>query len=249
MEKAQTSNSQIALQRERSRKRGDLMVCFAALGVVIVLAVIAFAVMIRSSEQAGRESRFKYCQEQIEKAIAAKNKDIHLYDSARTDELLQRLAAASGIEEVRLEMTDVTDEGMRPLAAVKGLRSLQIECGRVSDKGMEHLSVSGTLERLTLCNTRVGDDGLSSLKSLATLRSLNVQLSKYCQPTFTKRAVAILKEFSGLKELKIYAQCISDSDIQELRRSLPGCAVNASIQDTDAKKMTEKKDSSERSEL
>jgi hypothetical protein len=220
-------NNEDASERKARGMFRRLVLLLLAFGSAVALAIAAFSLLLTSMERQQRDDRFKYCQQELEKRIAEKSKYIYLYDSAKTDTLLERLVAVPGIEVVKLDMTDVTDEGMKSLAAIKGLKSLTVYGGgRVGDQGMSHLSAAASLERLQLINTRVTDQGLSSLGKLANLRSLEVHTSKSIATGLTNAAIPILKEFSGLKELRISGDWVSETDVEGLKKALPNCEVN-----------------------
>ncbi len=126
----------------RASQRNDVAFALMATGGFVVFVVVAAFVVAILSFPAEHDAEIRRNQEkdiarQIAEIKAGRAKSIYLYCSEGTDDLLARLVDVPGIEEVRLDLTDVTDDGMKSLAKLKNLKSLTVSGGRVSQAGLK----------------------------------------------------------------------------------------------------------------
>jgi flagellar biosynthesis/type III secretory pathway M-ring protein FliF/YscJ len=121
----------------RGSQQNDVAFALLATAAFVVFVVVAGVVAVVVPFPAEHDAEIKRYQEeeiarQIAEVKAGRANFIYLYCSEGTDGLLEQLVNVPGIEDVRLDLTDVTDDGMKSLAKLKNLRSLSVCGGRAS---------------------------------------------------------------------------------------------------------------------
>jgi hypothetical protein len=86
---------------------------------------------------------------------------------------------------------------------------------------------------LSLEYTAVGDAGFAKLAGLAGLTELRLD-----RTNITDASVNILTGLTNLKYLDIYHTLISEQGFQLLKKALPGCRINWSLDSTRRERRT-----------
>ncbi len=209
-----------------------------ALGLTALVAAALIAALLwevkRKEDQTGPRASQAAFDLQVANVRAGKTKTIRLYSTVGTDNLLKQLKDVSGLEGLKLELTDVSDRGMGSVAALKGLRSLTIYGGppSISDSGLARLKPLSKLETLKLINTQVTDEGLAVLKDFPRLRKLTLFHEKWRSATFTSAGLVHLEGLKNLEVLVLAGGWAVKDDIRRMRHALPNCAVG--VRDDDS---------------
>src|SRR5262249_6100357 len=149
------------------------------------------------------------------------------------DPVLQRLATAPGLTELRLHQTKLPgaalapftklkyldlshnrffdDRGIRHIGRMTALDKLYLTGTSVTDDGLRNLSGLAELTDLALDGTGVSDAGLAHLAGLTKLRRLNLLGS-----TVTDAGLAHLERMTGLEELTLYRTKVSNAGLARL---------------------------------
>ena len=89
------------------------------------------------------------------------------------------------------------------------------------------------LEALRLEYTTVGDAGFAKLAGLTALSELQLDHTEVSDAT-----VKVLAGFSGLKYVDAYHTLISQEGYESLKKSLPACKINWSLDATKRERRT-----------
>ena len=157
---------------------------------------------------------------------------------------LQHLTAFTGLRKLSISGMGVGDSGLSYIGRLTSLRSLALEREDVSDAGLDQLTKLHRLESLFLRSRRISDDGLKSIARLRNLRMLRINES-----SITGEGLAYLRDLPNLeyislnqspvnvtslkkaqtlprlRELELKLSGVSNDDVVELRRALPGCKI------------------------
>ena len=122
----------------------------------------------------------------------------HASDMSIGDAFLERLANASGLEDLALGDTHITHRGIASLGGLKSLeymsiadrdlgdaalealpplpalKRLALNGWNITDAGLAHLARQHSLSMLMLSNTSIGDEGLAHLAKLESLTTLHI---------------------------------------------------------------------------
>lgn len=163
--------------------------------------------------------------------------------TVKTDEMLEYLANVPNVQSVVLNDTNVTDDGLRHLSKVPGVELLSIGIGRgVTDAGIEHLAAMKDLKDLALVGTRVTDSGIEKLDKIGGIERLclssvsdtglshldklpKLRRLELINADITHVGVEYLKGMHRLKSLSLVRCNISDTNVRDLKRGLPGCRI------------------------
>lgn len=129
-----------------------------------------------------------------------------------TDEVLERLSHASGIQELRLGNSKaVSDDGVRHLARLSRLRHLDLSMTAVTDRGLEVLRALPELESVNLSWTRVTDAGIAHLAGCERLREVHL--------TGTATGNGALRTLAGKADLAVLhtGEGLTDSGVRLLQ--------------------------------
>src|SRR5262245_23259080 len=149
------------------------------------------------------------------------------------DGVLEKLAVAPNLEEMRLHQTRLPgdalapftklkyldlshnrffdDRGLQHVRGMRGLTKLYLTGTSITDEGMKNLAGLANLTELALDGTGVSDTGLTYLAGLTQLRSLNLLGS-----TVTDSGLASLEKLSRLEELTLYRTKVSNAGLARL---------------------------------
>jgi len=197
--------------------------------VAITLAGVAFLAHAISEIH---QEPIRRSQEDLNRQLislrAGQTKSVHLYETIRTNALLEQLEGMAEVEELNLELTDVSDAGMESVATLPRLRKLVIHGGRygVSNQGLAILKGKQSLETLELTNTKVTDDGLKVLRELPNLRALTLYYEPLRGERLTDAGLVHLKKLPKLKSLTLTGGWASAKAVADLQATLPHCEVN-----------------------
>jgi len=180
------------------------------------------------SRQQASEERFA---NQID-ALRRGKGSVGLYDMMHVDEKTRRLVATVESEQLPIETLsimggDASNESITQAAAVSGLQELILVDIDADGHGISALAHAPSLERLVMVGTNVDGTGLDALKACSHLRSLTLYQS-WPRPIDEGRRqayMAALRDLKSLEEMQLGGNWLTDSDIQDLRRAMPGVAV------------------------
>jgi len=128
------------------------------------------------------------------------------------------------VEQVDLRYGDsVTDADIATLDGLSGLQWLDLSHTQITDAGVEHLRNLPELQVLDLSATKVTDAGLDNLTDLKGLRWLYLSRTQV-----TDAGVEHLRKLNRLEWLELRVTKVTDAGIDMLKKSLPGCGIDAS---------------------
>ena len=158
---------------------------------------------------------------------SGKQSEVYFYDSRGTDALLQEFADNSAIESLTFELTDLSDAGVTTIAKLPNIKRLTLYGGmpRVGDLGLGYLRGQPSLTTLKLINVDVTDVGLEVLRTLPRVRHLTLYREGFREKLLTNKAVDVLRTLTGLRTLNVAGGWMSQSEINNLRASLPECKI------------------------
>ncbi len=160
-----------------------------------------------------------------------------------TNAILKHLPDLGQVRSLVLNDTDVTDTGLRSLTELTGLETLTVGVGRrVTNAGLVHLVKLKNLKELALVSTRVTDEGMEQVADIGGLRQLcvsnvsdagfqhlrkttNLEHLELMHAEITHVGVQDLQALRRLKFLSLLWCRISDADLDDLKRGLPGCQL------------------------
>jgi len=139
----------------------------------------------------------------------------------RTD--LSALAALDimAVHTLTCEGPAITDASMDGVAALRGILCLELSKTLVTDEGLSKIRRNTALEELKLADTRITDDGLPVLKNLHQLRRIHFEDA----PGVTARSLPLFRELRALQRLHLGNTGIGGTELAQLARDLPACAV------------------------
>ncbi|HQL95251.1 MAG TPA: hypothetical protein PL005_11265, partial [Candidatus Hydrogenedentes bacterium] len=139
----------------------------------------------------------------------------------RTD--LSSLASLDimAVHTLTCEGPDITDVSMDGVAALRGILCLELSRTLVTNDGFGKIRRNTALEELKLVDTRVTDDGLGVLKNLHQLGKIHFEGAA----GVTSRSIPLFRELRALRRLHLGNTGISGTDLAQLARDLPSCAI------------------------
>jgi Leucine-rich repeat (LRR) protein len=160
---------------------------------------------------------------------------------------LERLASARALKHLLLANTPVRDTFLGSLARFPGLQTLDLSAaGRMTPAGLEAIASLQDLRVLRLRRAQLGDEAVAALARLSKLEELDLEgvgltdagikpladlpaLRKLVLAgnRLTDACTATLAEMKGLQTLNLARTQVSAEAVQQLQRSLPGCAITA----------------------
>jgi Leucine-rich repeat (LRR) protein/tRNA A-37 threonylcarbamoyl transferase component Bud32 len=160
---------------------------------------------------------------------------------------LERLASAHALKHLLLANTPVRDTFLGSLARFPGLQTLDLSAaGRMTPAGLEAIASLQDLRVLRLRRAQLGDEAVAALARLSKLEELDLEgvgltdagikpladlpaLRKLVLAgnRLTDACTATLAEMKGLQTLNLARTQVSAEAVQQLQRSLPGCAITA----------------------
>ena len=127
----------------------------------------------------------------------------------------------TGLRDIMLTSRNVTDTSLVQLRGLKELRILHLGETKISDSSLVNLKGLTELRTLDLRGTQVTNSGLVNLTGLTKLQELDLSYTKV-----TDVGLVQLKGLRDLQELNLFrAGEITDAGVAELKKALPGCAI------------------------
>jgi hypothetical protein len=138
--------------------------------------------------------------------------------SAVTDAGAAHLSTLPKLELVHISNSQITDETLRYFSGLPRLERLSLQGNHFTDNGLEYIKDMTHLKELILGLGRneITDDGLRFLSRLTNLERLDLQKSKV-----TDAGLQHLRGLTNLKTLWLSGTAVTNSGLDELRRSLP----------------------------
>ena len=124
---------------------------------------------------------------------------------------IERVKRIPNLQSLSLKDTGITDAGLTHLKGLSNLKKLYLHRSRYYDYRRARFEARG----LTT------DIGLAQLKQLNSLQELRLDGCKQ----ITDAGLVHLKGLRNLKELKVYHTQVTKAGIAELKKALPGCAI------------------------
>ena len=144
---------------------------------------------------------------------------------------LEAIAKLKGLEDLRVELTEVDDQSIAPIGRLAGLRTLWVGGGgKLSDAGLAQLKELSLLTILTLPGNGLTDAALSRLAPLTSLRRFKLRGGR-----FTDDGLAALEPLKRLSALDLSSWEFDDDGC----RLLPGFAPQLVALDLDGTKVTD----------
>jgi hypothetical protein len=149
-------------------------------------------------------------------------------DKAFTGSGLAHLAELSSLEQLTVAGSfGFNDEGMAAVAKIKGLKEFRSwHCGQ-TDEGLKKIRDMPNLKALYLGQRLTykppafpSDESLAVLAEMKPLESLQLDEAR-----FSLEALRKLKRLPALKKLTLGGVDISEADVEQLRKDLPGVDV------------------------
>lgn len=136
------------------------------------------------------------------------------------DEKLDRLALASGLEELELHCFPGSVQPIDVVAKLPRLRRLCL-WGMTPTSGLEPVRGHPSLEELALNHSRLWDEDLEALPTLPRLRSVHL----YRCDSLTSACLDTLRRCTGLRRLTLDSNVFGLTELELLRRDLPDVLV------------------------
>ncbi len=151
-------------------------------------------------------------------------KDLGLGGTPIGDKGLAFLAAQGRLEQLNINSTLVTDAGLKYLMQFENLKYLALGGPiPVTDKGLKQIGSLKKLEFLDLNLSRFTDKALEHIAQLKKLRSLGLANTKV-----TDKGLKHIRGLSKLKELDLSETKVTKQGRDELKKTLPHCAITIS---------------------
>jgi hypothetical protein len=134
--------------------------------------------------------------------------DVHTCNSDANNDFLLALSQLKGLEEVKLDQSQLAAEGMSYFPKLKRLRKISLQECNVDDKGAAALANLPAIQVMNLANNPLSDKGLACLEKCRTLINLNIN---DCENITDKG----LKHFSSAKPACYVSHAIGREDFNK----------------------------------
>lgn len=142
-------------------------------------------------------------------------------DSRITADGIQRLAALSNLDHLRLRGPGIDDAALAEIAKLRGLRILNVPRGEFTDDGLASLKALPDLEQLRFGSPHVSDAGMKRLAEFPALKRLHL-----IGVPITDAGLAELAKNEQLESLYIDDTDLSDAAWDALFRTRPKLHVH-----------------------
>jgi Leucine Rich Repeat (LRR) protein len=146
--------------------------------------------------------------------------DLHLSQTPIDDNGLAPIAGLIGLDELRLDSTNVTSVSYGYLKHLSKLKGLSLHNTQVGDEGSAALADLTALSRLQLDDTRITDVTLAHLAGMSKLKALSLARTQ-----ITDRGLATLTECKALRRLNVRGTRISRDGVRAFQMARPYVVV------------------------
>ena len=146
--------------------------------------------------------------------------NLHLSRTPIDDKGLAPIAGLIGLDELRLDSTNVTSVSYGYLKHLSKLKGLSLAETQVGDEGSAALAELTALSRLELDDTRITDVTLAHLAGMTRLRTLSLARTQ-----ITDRGLATLTECKPLRRLNVRGTKVSRDGVRAFQHARPDVGV------------------------
>lgn len=168
-----------------------------------------------------------------------------LHGGRITNAGLLALKDVHGLEHLELSSTSVTDEGLQALRHLKNLTSLRLSGHRFTDLALAPVKELTRLRSLRLADASITGTGLESVRKLSHLEEIDLfstdilapfhlgilrdvntlVVLNLCNTGIRDHDLVHLKGLTGLKELHLLGNHVTDAGEAELQMALVSCKI------------------------
>ena len=148
--------------------------------------------------------------------------DSGLWSVALTDFNVTHVAALQHLESLDVSETNLADRGLAEIARLTNLHSLNLSKTRVTSQGLSSLARLPHLRRLKLWKVdAVDDSAIDHLLAMSALETLEIS-----ETSVSYAGLSRLTLHKGLSRLYIGGVTLTSAQLEDLRKSLPGCEIS-----------------------